>query len=161
MNQYNIGAYVKLAKLWEMKRKEATEYHWQYYRQKYEGVADMTLHHVYIDITGKKEIYNRPEMVRLMKDCQMGKVDCIAAQTKAYLAANTEEFFFLVHFLFKLPQRIDIVTEDQEYNINTIENADAQRNALKATADKYVGIEPARYKDWIHNVITAMNNLEG
>ena len=160
MKEYKVGAYVKLAKLWEKKRTEATEYHRNYYRKKFESTEDMSLYGVYIDITGKKEIYNRPGMVRLMKDCQMAKVDCIATQTKAYLAANTEEFFFLVHFLFKLPHRIDIVTEDQEYNINTIKNTDAQRNALKATADKYVGIEPARYDDWCHNITLAMNNLE-
>ena len=160
MKEYKVAAYAKLAKLWEKKRTEATEYHWEYYRQKYADSSNMSLYNVYIDITGKKEIYNRPEMIHLMKDCKFGNVNCVAAQTKAYLAANTEEFFFLIHYLFELPERIDIVTEDQDYNIDTIKNDEAQREALKATVDKYVMVESAIYDEWLNKVNKAMNKIE-
>ena len=56
----------------------------------------MELVHVYIDITGNKNIWKRPGMLQLIKDCQSKKVNCIATQTKAYLAANTEDFFFII-----------------------------------------------------------------
>lgn len=59
-------------------------------------------------------------MLCLIRDCLEDKIDCISTQTKAYLAANTEEFFFLIYFLFTLPTKIDIITEDVDYNINTI-----------------------------------------
>ena len=38
---------------------------------------------VYIDITGYKETYKRPEMLRLMRDCANGKVNLIFSETKA------------------------------------------------------------------------------
>lgn len=64
------------------------------------------------------------EMVRLLKDCQFGYVDIIFTQTKGYLAANNREFCYLIKFLFSMTHRIDIITEDDSYNINTLVNDD-------------------------------------
>ena len=36
--------------------------------------SDKKLVGVYIDITGNKEIYKRPEMVHLLKDCKNGSI---------------------------------------------------------------------------------------
>lgn len=73
---------------------------------------------VYVDITGQKEISRRPEMLRLLRECLGGEVDCIAAQTKGYLAANTKEFCYLIRLLFDSNHRIDIITEDNMYHID-------------------------------------------
>ena len=56
--------------------------------------------------------------------------NCIAAQTKGYLAANTKEFCYLIKLLFDCGQHIDIVTEDDVYHIDTVNDADQQRAAL-------------------------------
>ena len=61
-------------------------------------------------------------MLHLLKACRNGEVDCIAAQTKAYLAANSEEFCYLLKFLSEMPGLIELVTEDEKYHINTIMN---------------------------------------
>ena len=90
--KYKVGGYVKLAKLWERSKDAAVAYHSSYYAEKFRDDADKRLVGVYIDITGNKEIYKRPEMVHLLKDCKKGAVNLIFSQTRAYLAANTCDF---------------------------------------------------------------------
>lgn len=160
MTVYKVGAYVKLAKLWDRKRGSAVKLHNEYYRDKFRSDAQMILHGVYIDITGNKEIWRRPQMIQLLMECRSGHVNCIATQTKAYLAANTEDLFFLLHYLFTLSQRIDIVTEDPQFNINTIENAEFQRESLIAAASKYAKVESSRYVGWLNAVSGAMDEME-
>ena len=116
--KYKVGGYVKLAKLWERAKDAAVAYHSSYYAEKFRDDADKRLVGVYIDITGNKEIYKRPEMVHLLKDCKNGNVNLIFSQTRAYLAANTCDFCFLLKYLFDLPMRVDIVTEADGYSMN-------------------------------------------
>ena len=161
MNEnYRVGGYVKLAKLWERKRDEAIQLHEQYYEEMFKSTPDMELVDVYIDITGNKNIWKRPGMLQLIKDCQNKKVNCIATQTKAYLAANTEDFFFLIYYLFTMPSRVDLVTEDADYNINTIVNAEHQREELLAAAKKYISVEPARYLEWVNKIADKLSMME-
>ena len=61
--KYKVSGYVKLAKLWERFKDAAVAYHSSYYAEKFRDDADKRLVGVYIDITGNKEIYKRPEMV--------------------------------------------------------------------------------------------------
>ena len=84
----------EIAKLWERSKDAAVAYHSSYYAEKFRDDADKRLVGVYIDITGNKEIYKRPEMVHLLKDCKKGVVNLIFSQTRAYLAANTCDFCF-------------------------------------------------------------------
>lgn len=69
-HRYKVGGYVKLAKLWERSKDAAVAYHSSYYAEKFKTDSDKKLVGVYIDITGNKEIYKRPEMVHLLKDCK-------------------------------------------------------------------------------------------
>ena len=91
-----VAGYVKLAKLWERNRKQAIAYQNEYYRKIYTDNDSFTLVGVYVDITGRKEIKNRPEMIRLLTDCTNGQIDQIVVQTKGYLAANIREFCYLI-----------------------------------------------------------------
>ena len=68
--KYKVGGYVKLAKLWERSKDAAVAYHSSYYAEKFKTDSDKKLVGVYIDITGNKEIYKRPEMVHLLKELQ-------------------------------------------------------------------------------------------
>ena len=150
--KYKVAGYVKLAKLWERKRDDSISLHSDYYKEKYKDDPNMELQSVYIDITGNKETWKRIEMLCLLRDCVEGRIDCIATQTKAYLAANTEDFFFLIHYLFTLPNRIELITEDKDYNINTIINRENQREALLSAAQKYISVEPQRYIEWVKKI---------
>lgn len=156
----SVAGYVKLAKLWERKRFSATLYHNNYYKNKFSDNDKYNLFRVYIDITEKKETYKRTELVKLLKDCQFGRVDCIYAQTKAYFAANTREFCYLIKFLFSMQHRIDIVTEDDAYNINTITNEDGQREALLKMADDFIYLNPSDYHEWLNELVKSLNDVE-
>ena len=159
MTKYHVAGYVKLAKLWEKTADKAVPYHRKYYEDKYRDDPQMELVDVYIDITGQKSIRNRKEMIRLISDCMTGMVDCISTQTRAYLAANNEEFFFLMHLLFGLDHPVDIVTEDTDYIFNTIVNADRQKETLIATAADYVKMDPNGFKTWYSGVLKAIEKL--
>ena len=93
-------------------------------------------------------IYKRPEMVHLLKDCKKGAVNLIFSQTRAYLAANTCDFCFLLKYLFDLPMRVDIVTDDDDQRIDTILDVENQRQNLKELAEKYTSIRRKDYLEW-------------
>lgn len=156
---YQTAGYVKLAKLWERSRDQAITYHKAYYRNKFSDEADVDLVDVYIDITGNKQIYRRREMVRLLRDCTLGKVNCIATQTKAYLAPNTEELCFLLYFLFHLKYRVDIISEDYPLQFDTIRNPEQQREALAKMANDYVALNQAEYSDWEYKLHESMQKI--
>lgn len=156
-----VAGYVKLAKLWERNAPKAIEYQNDYYSLKFSDTSKYRLVGVFIDITGKKEIYNRSEMLRLLHECEKGNIDVIAAQTRGYLAANTKEFCYLIHFLATLDKKIEIVTEDDNYNINTARNIDQQKEALQKMACDYIALNPQDYLDWYSGVKNAIFDLCG
>ena len=156
-----VAGYVKLAKLWERSASQAVEYHNDYYALKFSDTEKYDLIGVFVDITGKKEIFNRPEMLRLIHECKKGNVDVIAAQTRGYLAANTKEFCYLIHFLSSLNKNIEIVTEDESYNINTAINVDQQKEALQKMASDYIALNPQDYLDWYSEVQNAIFDMYG
>ena len=139
---FRIGGYVKRAKLNLRNEREIRAFHRNA-----------------IDITGYKETAKRPEMLRLMRDCADGKVNLIFAETKGYLSANTREFCYWLHFIFNLKERVDIITDDDQFNINTILNADKQREALIKMAEDYIYLNPPDHQKWLNGVVSAITNL--
>jgi DNA invertase Pin-like site-specific DNA recombinase len=151
-----VAGYVKLAKLWEKRREEAIPYQRKYYAEKFQNSERFELEGVYVDITGNKQIAKRKEMIRLLKDCSEGKVQCIAAQTRGYLAANTQEFCYLVKFLFDMG--IHLLTEDEAYHIDTAENRDKQKEALYKMAVDFIGLNPQEYEAWKESILHEIQN---
>ena len=131
----------------------------RYYVRRYSDSDLFELVGVYVDITGQKEIRNRPEMLRLLQNCREGYIDCIATQTKAYLAANTGEFCKLIRYLFDMKVPIHILTEDGDYNINTLVNDDHQREELYRMAYRFTEIDPEDYRKWIDGIELGMDKL--
>lgn len=159
MEKIKVAGYVKLAKLWEKRRAEAVPYHHKYYAEKYAHSDIFELTDVYVDITGNKQIVKRMEMVRLLKDCMESKVQCIATQTKGYLAADTREFCYLYKFLRDIGGGIHLITEDDNYNIDTVTNEDMQLQALLKMAEDYIALNPSDYEAWKKSILTAINKL--
>ena len=152
MEKIRVAGYVKLAKLWEKSKNKITSYHKKYYEDKYGALDDVELVGVFIDITGQKSIRKRPEMLRLIADCKSGKIDVISTQTRAYLAANSGEFCYLIYYLFNLSNTVHIVSEDDNYRIDTIANYDHQREALLKMAEDYIKLDPVDYEDWKRDI---------
>lgn len=156
---YRIGGYVKRAKLNLRNGNDVKAFHRGMYERRFGGFDDGTLVDVYIDITGYKETSKRPEMLRLMRDCADGKVNLIFSETKGYLAANTREFCYWLHFIFNLENRVDIITDDDQFNINTILNEDHRREALINMAEDYIYLNPPDHQRWLSGVVSAIANL--
>lgn len=158
--KYKIGGYVKRAKLNLRNEKDIRAFHRGIFESRFGGFEDGELIDVYIDITGYKETSKRPEMLRLMRDCADGKVNLIFAETKGYLAANTREFCYWLNFIFNLNDRVDIITDDDQFNINTITNTDSQREALIKMAEDYIYLNPPDHQKWLAGVIASIALLE-
>ena len=156
---YKIGCYVKRAKLNLRNGDDVRTFHRSFFEKKFSDTTDGTLIDVYIDITGAKEIAKRPEMLRLMRDCADGKVNLIVSETKGYLAANTREFCYWLHYILNLNDRIEIITDDERFNINTILNEDHQREALAKMVEDYIYLNPPDHQKWLNEVFSAMSNL--
>lgn len=156
---YRVGGYVKRAKLNLRNAKELKEYHRQCLESVFSNIADAELVDVYIDITGYKETAKRPEMLRLMRDCADGRINLIYAETRGYLAANTRELCYWLHFIFNLKERIDILTDDEQFQFNTILNEEHQREALMKMAEDYIYLNPPDHQKWLSGVISAIANL--
>ena len=157
--EYRIGGYVKRAKLNLRNGEDVKAFHRGIYERRFGSFGDGALVDVYIDITGNKETYKRPEMLRLMRDCADGKVNLVFSETKGYLAANTREFCYWLHFIFNLAHRVDIITDDSQFNINTIVNEDHQREALIKMAEDYIYLNPPDHQKWLSSVVSAIANL--
>ena len=152
-----VAGYAKLAKLWEKRREEAIWYHQKYYSDRFSVYGEYELVGVYVDITGSRQTAKRTELVRLIKDCNDGKVQCIATQTRGYLAASSEEFCYLVKILFDM--EVNLITEDETYHIDTIRDTDGQKAALYKMAEEFISLDPERYSVWRENVIGKIRRI--
>lgn len=147
--KYKVAGYVKNALLWKKRNpEEMIAYNRAYFEKQLEGSANMELVDVYVDVTGNKETYKRPEMVRLLGDVMDGRVNLIYARTSGYIAANTNELCMLMEFLFEQEEMVDLFTEDPIYQFNTIENPDHQLEELHRMADAYCNIRQREYAEW-------------
>ena len=151
----------KLSPYWQNNLKRECLHHSSYYAERFRDDVDKRLVGVYIDITGNKEIYKRPEMVHLLQDCKKGIVNLIFSQTRAYLAANTCDFCFLLKYLFDIPMRVDVVTDDDDQRIDTILDVDNQRQSLKELAEKYTSIREKEYLAWKARLEHEMEKADG
>jgi len=160
LSKLRAAGYVKLAKLWEKSKDKVIEVTSRYFVERYANDENISVQGIYIDITGNKNIYRRPEMVHLLRDCSMGQIDVICVQTRAYLAANTEELFFLLNYLFELEYRVDIKTDDNDRRIDTLLDSENQRTLLRNTAVQYVNIKKDEYKTWLGKLEKAMDKIK-
>ncbi len=168
MVKIKVAGYVKMAKLWEKRRSAIVPYHEKYYRDMFSDSDVFDYVGVYIDITGNKEIFKRKEMLRLIKACVAGEVDCIMAMTKGYLAANMRDFSYLFKYLMDARNdEFDFMTEDENdkedssgFYIDTIKNDDDQKGALKEMVEQFVSLYPEEYDEWKKKLESALEKLE-
>jgi len=160
MMKYKVAGYVKNALLWKKRNPdEMIAYNRAYFERQLEGQDNMELVDVYVDVTGNKETFKRPEMVRLLRDAMLGRINLIYSRTSGYIAANTNELCMLIEFLFEQDTMIDLFTEDPIYQFNTIDNPDHQLEELHRMADAYCNIRSEEYLVWKKKLIEQINSL--
>lgn len=147
--KYLVAGYVKNALLWKNRNpEEMIAYNRLYFEEQLSGMENMELVDIYVDVTGNKETYKRPEMVRLLKDITKGRVNMIYSRTSGYIAANVNELCMLMGFLFEQDEMVDIYTEDEEYQFDTITNPDHQIEELQRMAIGYCTLYRTAYEEW-------------
>ena len=129
------------------------------YREKFADDPNLKLVDLYIDITGEKEIAHRPEMLRLLRDCTLGKIDCIASADSSISGGKHAGILLSHQIVFSMTPEIEIITEDENYKFDTLINIDQQRQALLKMANDYVGLKPAAYEAWKSAIVDGMNKL--
>ena len=67
---------------------------------------------------------------------------------------------FLLQYLFDMPMRVDVVTDDDDQRIDTILDVDNQRQSLKELAEKYTSIRRKDYLEWRIRVEDEMTKAE-
>lgn len=158
--QYKVAGYVKNALLWKKRNpEEMIAYNRAYFEKQIEGADNMELVDVYVDVTGNKETYKRPEMVRLIRDVVIGKINLIYARTSGYIAANANELCMLMEFLFEQEQMVGLYTEDPVYQFDTISNPDHQLEELHRMADAYCNIRQEEYQIWRNKLLEQISLL--
>lgn len=149
MKKYKVGGYVKNALLWRNRNpQEMMAYNRAYFEKQLEGRDDMELVDVYIDVTGNKETYRRPEMVRLIKDVIDGRVNLIYSRTSGYIAANGNELCMLMGYFFEQKEMVNLYTEDPVYQFNTIDSVENQVEELRRMAKAYCSYYVEEYAQW-------------
>ena len=56
--------------------------------------------------------------------------------------------------------KIDIITEDDSYNINTLVNDENQREALLKMADDCIYLNPLDFQEWMNELVKSINSLD-
>ena len=160
--KYKVAGYVKNALLWKNRNpEEMVRYNRRYFEEQFYNDEEAELVDVYIDVTGNKETYKRPEMVRLLRDITCGKINLIYSRTAGYIAANAYELCYLLMFLFEQKQRIDLFTEDPVYQFNTIDDYDNQLEELRRMAINYCTVYGDEYLEWKRKLLKKMEELPG
>lgn len=160
MEVYKVAGYVKNALLWRNRNPEdMLDFNRRYFEQQLEGIEGMELVDVYVDVTGNKETYKRPEMVRLIRDFMCDRINLIYARTSGYIAANAHELCMLLQFLFEQNKQIDFFTEDLDYQFDTILNEDDQMEQLKRMARAYCETYAADYQEWKQKLMERIDKL--
>lgn len=158
--KYLVGGYVKNALLWRNRNpEEMIAYNRFYFEEQLRDIEGMELVDVYVDVTGHKETYKRPEMIRLLKDITKGKINMIYSRTSGYIAANVNELCRLMAFLFEQDEMVDIYTEDTDYQFDTISNPDHQIEELQRMAFNYFAVYHDEYLEWRKKVLEQMDKL--
>lgn len=160
MKKYKVGGYVKNALLWQWRNpQEMILCNRRYFEQQFDGAEDAELVDVYVDVTGKKETYKRPEMVRLIRDMIDGRINMIYSRTSGYIAADANELCLLLNFLFENIESFDLFTEDPVYQFNTIENPDNQEEELRKMAALYCSFRQKEYSEWKEKLLAKIQEL--
>lgn len=84
----------------------------------------------------------------LKNNSRTPNLNLIQSNRKLPTGSNTCDFCFLLKYLFDLPMRVDIVTDDDDQRIDTILDFDNQRQSLKDLAEKYTSIRRKDYLEW-------------
>lgn len=123
--------------------------------KKYRSDPGYKNEHFYIDICGRAETAECPQMIRMIQDCMTGKIDCVFAESIMRVAPNMVTAIYLVYFLLRLEPKVEIIID---FAINTETSSEHRQRVMEATKS-VVNNDYGEYIKWESDVLKAMNML--
>ena len=123
------------------------------FKKKYRSAPSCKDEHFYIDICGIAETAECPQMIRMIQDCMIGKIDCVFAESIMRVAPNMVTMFFWIYFLLHLDKKIEIQID---FAFNTGASSERRQVIIKAT-ERVVHSNYAKYDKWKSEIIDAVN----
>ena len=106
----------------------------------------------YLDICHQSDISQRPQLVRLLRNCVDGKVDIVVMDYPQRVANNMMELIFLLYFLLHVekPPEISILN-----CLSTGVSKSKKKSILRAT-EQIVSKQKEDYSHWKNRILRGM-----
>ena len=152
----NIGIYMRRS-LDEIPADQDPEFYCRWlYGKKYRTNSSTHNHHFYIDICGRAEITKCPQMLKLMRDCMIGKIDLVFAESVMRVDPNMMTMIFWLYFLLHLDHKIEI---EIDAALNTRTSTEQRQDIIRATY-RTVHANYVKYGKWETDVLSAIGVLD-
>ena len=106
----------------------------------------------YLDICHQSDITQRPQMLRLLRDCVDGKVDLVVMDNPERVAENMKELIFLLYFLLHLDRPPEIAILNC---LSTGVSKSKKKSILRAT-EQIVSKQKVNYTHWKNRILRGM-----
>ena len=106
----------------------------------------------YLDICHQSDITQRPQMLRLLRDCVDGKVDLVVMDYPERVAENMKELIFLLYFLLHLDRPPEIAILNC---LSTRVSKSKKENILRVT-EQIVSKQKEDYTHWKNRILRGM-----
>lgn len=106
----------------------------------------------YLDICHQSDISQRPQLVRLLRNCVDGKVDIVVMDYPQRVANNMMELIFLLYFLLHVekPPEISIL------NCLSTEISKCKKESILQVTERIVSNQKADYTHWEDRILHGM-----
>ena len=106
----------------------------------------------YLDICHQSDISQRPQLVRLLRNCVDGKVDIVVMDYPQRVANNMMELIFLLYFLLHVekPPEISIL------NCLSTEVSKCKKESILRVTEQIVSNQKVDYTHWENRILHGM-----
>lgn len=125
--------------------------------KKYRSASSYKNEDFYIDICSRTETVECPQMIRLIRDCMMGEIDCVFVESIMRIAPNMISALFWLYYLLHLDHKIEI---EIDRTLNTEASTERRQEIIKA-AESAVHSNYEKYAQWKAEILNAIDQLGG
>ena len=106
----------------------------------------------YLDICHQSDITQRPQMLRLLRNCMDGKVDLVVMDYPERVAENMMELIFLLYFLLHLDRPPEIAI----LNCLSMGVSNSKKKSILRATEQIVSKQKVNYTHWKNRILRGM-----
>ena len=124
----------------------------QAFRGRFAEAGETETASYYLDICHQSDISQRPQLVRLLRNCVDGKVDIVVMDYPQRVANNMMELIFLLYFLLHVekPPEISIL------NCLSTEISKCKKESILRVTEQIVSNQKVDYTHWENRILRGM-----